>query len=332
MDPRLPNLDFETIRTFAVVAHLRSFSAAAARLHRTTSAVSYRIKSLEDGIGTPLFVRTTRTVTLTPAGKVLLEKANQLFEWLQDLPEELRQVGEDIEPHFTLVINNLLYEPNAVASLLSHLYQAFPHTEFEVRYAVYMGVWEEMLHNGGHLAIGAPGFHTIDNDFDTRPLGIINWAFVVPPDHPLAKTPGPLTNDDVRRFPAINVQDTSHRLIKRVAWKLSGQKEMLVPDMRAKLACHLQGFGVGFLPTTMVGELLQKRKLVQRTLVQERSPSPLSLVWRRQSAGKVCKHLRDLCVSSAPLVSPLLAPMDAFAVRSEFESLKREVLSSVTAG
>jgi LysR family transcriptional activator of the allD operon len=330
MDPRLPNLDFETIRTFAVVAHLRSFSAAAAQLHRTTSAVSYRIKSLEDSIETPLFVRTTRTVTLTPAGKVLLDKANQIFEWLQGLPEELRQVGEDIEPRFTLVVNNLLYEPKAVASLLSHLYQAFPRTEFEVRYAVYMGVWDEMLHNGGHLAIGAPGFHTINNDFDTHPLGIIKWVFTVPPDHPLAKTPEPLTNDDLRRFPAINVPDTSHRLIKRVAWKLSGQREMLVPDMQAKLACHLQGLGVGFLPTTMVGELLRKKKLVQRSVVQARSPSPLSLAWRRQSAGKVCKHVRDLCVSSAPLAAPLLAPLEAD--RSEFESLKREVLGAVTAG
>ena len=76
---------------------------------------------------------------MTPSGEVLLEKAAQIFEWLQVLPDELRQVSAGIEPRFVLVINNLLYEPDAVAALLIHLFEQFPHTAFEVRRAVYMG-------------------------------------------------------------------------------------------------------------------------------------------------------------------------------------------------
>ena len=291
----------EAVRTFVAVARLKSFSAAAEQLHRTTSAISYRIKALEDSVGTPLFVRTTRSVTLTPAGRVLLDKAGQIFKWLQGLPDELRQVGENVEPRFTLVINNLLYDSDAAARLLAHLNNTFSHTEFELRCAVYMGVWDELLHGGGHMALGAPGFHTINDDFDTHPLGAIRWIFIMAPDHPLADHDEPLTNDELRRFPAINVQDTSIRLDKRVAWRLAGQKEMLVPDLRAKVVAHIHDTGVGFLPSTMAHEHIRAGRLVERRVVQGRSPSPLSLAWRRNHHGRVGTHLRQLVESGSEL-------------------------------
>lgn len=72
-------LDQEMIRTFIQVADCQSFTAADV-LHKTSAAISYRIKTLEENIGTQLFNRTTRTVTLTPAGEYLLEKcANGLY-------------------------------------------------------------------------------------------------------------------------------------------------------------------------------------------------------------------------------------------------------------
>lgn len=63
-------LDHETIRSFIKVAECQSFSRAAELLHKTTATISYRIKTLEESIGTQLFIRTTRTVNLTPAGSI----------------------------------------------------------------------------------------------------------------------------------------------------------------------------------------------------------------------------------------------------------------------
>lgn len=310
MEPRLSNLDLEAVRTFVAVAREKSFSAAAQQLHRTTSAISYRIKALEDSVGTPLFVRTTRHVTLTPAGLVLLDKASQIFEWLQSLPDELRQVGENVEPRFTLVVNNLLYQSGAAVALLRDLNRAFPFTEFELRLAVYMGVWDEMLHNGGHMALGAPGFHTINNDFETCPLGTIHWVFVTAPDHPLARQPEPLSDDDLRRFPAINVRDTSTQIAKRVAWKLAGQKEMLVPDLHTKLLGHMTGAGVGFLPAAMVKGHIRAGRLVALRVARPRSPSPMSLAWRCGAGGRVCTYLRTVFLGGSEAVAPMLNAID----------------------
>jgi LysR family transcriptional activator of the allD operon len=300
----------DELRTFLAVARLRSFSAAADFLHKSTSAISYRIKTLEDSVAAPLFQRTTRTVTLTPSGEYLYEKASQIFDWLQTLPDELKQVKEGIEPSFNLVINNLLYDPDSIAVLLAHLAERFPYSAISVRRAVYMGVWDQMLYNGGHLALGVPGFDSLHDDFLTTPLGSVNWVFVVAPGHPLALSQAPLGSDDLRIYPAINVEDTSVHITKRTAWRLPRQRELLVPDMQTKISCHVAGLGVGFLPAPIAGELSRQRLLVERPVAVGRLPSPLALAWRRVGAGQITAYLRELCVARERIVRPFFAAID----------------------
>jgi LysR family transcriptional regulator, glycine cleavage system transcriptional activator len=72
---RLPH--FDALYVFAVAARHMNFTAAAAELHRTQSAVSHRIKALEMELGVPLFTRLTRRLELTPAGRTLAERLNE---------------------------------------------------------------------------------------------------------------------------------------------------------------------------------------------------------------------------------------------------------------
>lgn len=307
---KFPRFDDEMLRTFVCVAQLHSFSAAAEALNKTTSTISYRIKSLEESLDSPLFVRTTRSVQLTAAGEILLERARQIFDTLEFLPAELEQIKDGIEPIFDLVVNFLLYDAQATAVLLKHLTEEFPHTIFRVRRAVHMGVWDEILYNGAHLALGVPGFHTIRDDFITTPLGVINWGFVVAPDHPLSKLPGPLSNHELRPYTAINVEDTAQHITKRVAWRLPGQKEYLVPDLQTKIECHILGLGVGFLPSATVRALLKRKLLIELNVQVARSPAPLSLAWRREGAGRIATYVRDLCTERHDLLQPFFAPLD----------------------
>lgn len=308
-------LSQDELRTFLAVARLRSFSAAADLLHKSTSAISYRIKTLEDSVDAPLFQRTTRAVTLTPSGEYLYEKASQIFDWLHTLPDELKQVREGIEPHFNLVVNNLLYDSASIAALLAHLAERFPYTEINVRREVYMGVWDQMLHNGGHLALGVPGFDSVHDDFTTLPLGVVNWVFVVAPSHPLALAEGPLGSNELRAYPAINVEDTSLHMAKRTAWRLARQRELYVPDMQTKIACHVAGLGVGFLPAPIAGELVRQGLLLERPVVVGRQPSPLALAWRSAGTGQIATYLKQLCVANDATLRPFFAPIDPHGPR-----------------
>jgi DNA-binding transcriptional LysR family regulator len=88
-DPRL-------LRTFLAVADELNFTRAARRLHLTQQAVSAQVRALEAAVGVRLLERTTRSVTLTPAGKALRDGAVAGFGVLDDAVEQAREVGQGL--------------------------------------------------------------------------------------------------------------------------------------------------------------------------------------------------------------------------------------------
>ncbi|HCN1079357.1 TPA: HTH-type transcriptional activator AllS [Escherichia coli] len=295
-------LDPETLRTFIAVAETGSFSKVAERLCKTTATISYRIKLLEENTGVALFFRTTRSVTLTAAGEHLLSQARDWLSWLESMPSELQQVNDGVERQVNIVINNLLYNPQAVAQLLAWLNERYPFTQFHISRQIYMGVWDSLLYEGFSLAIG----EALANTFSLDPLGSVQWRFVMAADHPLANVEEPLTEAQLRRFPAVNIEDSARTLTKRVAWRLPGQKEIIVPDMETKIAAHLAGVGIGFLPKSLCQSMIDNQQLVSRVIPTMRPPSPLSLAWRKFGSGKAVEDIVTLFTQRRPEISGFL--------------------------
>lgn len=73
-------MELRQLRVFVAIAEEGTFTAAADRLIVVQSAVSATIRALERELGTPLFERTTRRVTLTDAGRALLPEARTILE------------------------------------------------------------------------------------------------------------------------------------------------------------------------------------------------------------------------------------------------------------
>ncbi|EHK7426482.1 HTH-type transcriptional activator AllS [Escherichia coli] len=298
--------DPETLRTFIAVAETGSFSKAAERLCKTTATISYRIKLLEENTGVALFFRTTRSVTLTAAGEHLLSQARDWLSWLESMPSELQQVNDGVERQVNIVINNLLYNPQAVAQLLAWLNERYPFTQFHISRQIYMGVWDSLLYEGFSLAIGVTGTEALANTFSLDPLGSVQWRFVMAADHPLANAEEPLTEAQLRRFPAVNIEDSARTLTKRVAWRLPGQKEIIVPNMETKIAAHLAGVGIGFLPKSLCQSMIDNQQLVSRVIPTMRPPSPLSLAWRKFGSGKAVEDIVTLFTQRRPEISGFL--------------------------
>src|SRR6266850_1213359 len=89
LEPRL-------LRYFLAVANELHFGRAAARLYISQPSLSNQIRSLERTLGTDLFVRTSRQVALTPAGRALLEEAPLALAALERAAEGARLAGEGI--------------------------------------------------------------------------------------------------------------------------------------------------------------------------------------------------------------------------------------------
>ena len=86
-------IDFLGLQAFLSIAERGSFQRAAAHLNLSQTAISHRIRKLEDELGLKLFVRTTREVTLTRSGIDLLPRARKAVADLEQSFDELKQQG-----------------------------------------------------------------------------------------------------------------------------------------------------------------------------------------------------------------------------------------------
>jgi DNA-binding transcriptional LysR family regulator len=84
--------DLRQLRYFVAVAEDLNFTRAAERLHMAQPPLSAAIRQLEEQLGVALFERTTRQVELTVAGKLLLEKGQQLLAHAEDVFSAVREV------------------------------------------------------------------------------------------------------------------------------------------------------------------------------------------------------------------------------------------------
>lgn len=83
-NPMIPLLDLDLLKTLIAIAETGNFSAAAAAVHRTPSAVSMQVKKMEDILGRQVFIRDSRSVELTADGAFLLEHARRMLALNRD--------------------------------------------------------------------------------------------------------------------------------------------------------------------------------------------------------------------------------------------------------
>ncbi|WP_428774420.1 LysR family transcriptional regulator [Vibrio sp.] len=304
------NLDLESVRTFLTVAKCQSFNEAAKLIHRSTATVTYRIKSLEKEFGVELINRSTRSFKLTPEGEYLQHRLEVLFNDFMGLSSDIEQIKNNIEHSVGIAINELLYDRFAITKLTQYLHNKYPKTEFRFLREVYNGVWGSLLSEDSQFAIGTPGWHPISNDLQSVSMGEMSWMFVAAPTHPVSHIHKALSDDDLRGYTAINVEDTSRHLVRRKAWLLKGQQELLVPDFETKIQMHTQGIGVGYLPHTIATRLLNSGQLITRTTANPRGRSPMSISWRKDASGQIVNELKQMVAQDHPLMAPFYANID----------------------
>jgi DNA-binding transcriptional LysR family regulator len=91
---RAPDLDLDLVRCFVTVAESGGFTQASKQLHLTQSAITLKIKRLEDLLQRRLFRRTTKPLRLSPEGEVVLSYASQLLNLNRELLQRLARPTE----------------------------------------------------------------------------------------------------------------------------------------------------------------------------------------------------------------------------------------------
>ncbi|MFC8523550.1 LysR substrate-binding domain-containing protein [Pseudarthrobacter sp. NPDC057230] len=194
-----PSIDLRHLRYFVAVAEELHFGRAARRLHMAQPPLSQQIRKLESMIGAQLFHRTSRAVSLTPAGQAFFERARILLSQLQADVEEAAGIGRGLRGRL-----DLGYVTSAtLLGMPAHL-KTFREQN--------SGVTIRLHENFTSRTAAALLDEAIDVGIvrDAEPLpGIVsttiateNFLAVVPADHPLARRTS-LRGEDLRGEPFV---------------------------------------------------------------------------------------------------------------------------------
>lgn len=285
-------ISLEALQLLDAIDLKGGFAAAAAALHRVPSAVTHAIRKLEDDLGVRLFDRSQRRARLTPAGRALLEQGRHLLRAAGELECSVQRIAAGWEAELRIAVEDVLnFSP--VLALVAEFDGVHSGTRLRLSREVLGGCWDALITGRADLAIGAPGDAPPGARVSIAPLGAVTFAFTVPVDHPLAALPEPLSPDEVARYRAVAIADTSRELLARSAGLIGGQETLTVPDLASKRAAQVAGLGVGHLPRGVAEAEVAAGRLKIMRLAESRPPIPVSVAWRSGHTGRALAWFVD---------------------------------------
>ena len=121
------------LKTFLAVAEEKSFSAAALRLYITQPAISKRIQSLENHLGTSLFDRIGKRVYLTEAGTLLIDRATAILRLAKDTEKEIFNLNGTISGRLNLATSHHI-GLHRLAPVLKDFSKRYPEVQLDIQF------------------------------------------------------------------------------------------------------------------------------------------------------------------------------------------------------
>jgi DNA-binding transcriptional LysR family regulator len=275
-------MDLFQLETFLAVAEERSFSRAAARLHRTQPAVSQVIAKLEAELGETLLERSSRDGTLTDAGEVLKEYAQKMLNLRVDAGVALADLRSMHTGKLTLAANE--YTCLYLLPLIHAFRREHPRVKVAVQRTLASRVADEVLQHSADM--GVVSFRPDDPQVRSIAVYRDELVCVVSPTHSLAKA-GKATLQRLGResFVAHNVPSPLRQKVI-AAFKRHKQPlkmEVELPSLEAIKRFVQQGDGVALVPKLTVEDELETGALVGIEVPELPLERRLRLVLRRQA-------------------------------------------------
>ncbi|WP_340616048.1 LysR family transcriptional regulator [Xenorhabdus entomophaga] len=245
------------ISVFVQVAELKSFVGAGRVLGLTASAVGKRISRFEKELGVQLFNRTTRSISLTHEGNILLVKSRRILDEIDELQYELSNAVQ--KPQGRLKIS-LAPITDIFLDHLSKFNEQYPDIELELDYSARnVDLTQEAF--DAAIRVG----YIPDNNLRSHHLGNFRRLIVASPIY-LAKNGEPLTSSDLMNHRLLHYRSPNTGIIEQ--WPIDSTRETNLPrsivcnNLNARIDFALKGIGIAYLPDITIQHYLDKKLLV----------------------------------------------------------------------
>ena len=264
LQPRAPSLD--QLQIFLAIVEAGSFTAAARRLNRAPSVVSYAIGNLETQLGLELFDRkSTRKPMLTEAGRAIVSDSRGVARGVDDLLAKARGLQAGLEAEVALAVDVMLPTERLVDAL-EGFGAAFPTVTLRLYVEALGAVAQLVLDRRAGIGISGPMQRALAG-LETREIGTVPLVPVAAPGHPLSRIEGPIPPGVAREHIQLVLTDRSS-LTEGEEFAVIGVQTWRLADLGAKHALLLAGIGWGSLPEPMARADLAAGRLARLALDQ----------------------------------------------------------------
>jgi len=265
------------------IAEQGSFAAAARSLGLVPSALTYRVRQIEDTLDVLLFDRSSRQARLTEAGTELVREGTRVLGEIDAMANRVKRVATGWEPQLTLAVDSIIMQ-TTVLELCEAFFALQPPTRIRIREETLSGTLATLTSGQADLAIGVVMVLTHQTEIQTEVLGRLPFIFCVAPHHPLASAVEPVGDDAIRQHRAVSVADSVQRGAGLSFGLLGGQDVLTVPTMQAKLHAQLRGLGIGYLPQCLAQPYIDSGRLKQLRIARSRNEGQFRYAWRSHHA------------------------------------------------
>ena len=283
----------EALGLIDAVHRTGSMAAAARELGLVPSAVTYRVRQLEDALDVLLFDRSSRQAKLTPAGKELLREGNRVLNELDAIANRVKRVATGWEPQLTLSVDSIISR-STIMELCEAFFALKPPTRLKLREEALSGTLQALTSGQADLAIGVALEPGSNQELQSKVLGNTRFVYAVAPHHPLAKAAEPITDSMMLAHRVVAVADSVQRGSGVTIGLLGGQDVFTVPGMLAKLDAQMRGLGVGFLPEYLARPYIEAGRLVEKKVTAQPRNMRVSYAWRTADGKALQWWLKQL--------------------------------------
>lgn len=253
---------WQEMAVFVRVAESGSLSRAARELKLSQPSVSRIIGTLEARLGTTLLLRTTRSISLTEAGTLYLERARYLLAEMEEAEQAAR--GADSLHGVIRLAMPVLYGTRAVIPALAPFLARHPDLRVEM---IMSDARQNLITDGVDVAIRLGVGPLDDSTFGARKLALVERLVVAAPAY-LSAHGAPANPAELARHDCI----VQHGLFGRESWRFTHNQTVTSVNVPAKLwinsapgilAAAVAGMGITLVTRVMAGEELRTGLLAQ---------------------------------------------------------------------
>ncbi len=275
----------DVLHMLDVIAETGSFAAAARALGLVPSALTYRVRQVEDALDVLLFDRKSRQAKPTDSGRELLREGKRLLNEMDAVANRVRRIATGWEAALTIAVDTIIAR-DAIMDLCDAFLAMAPPTRLRILDEAISGTVDALNKGLADLAIGIPEEAIlVGRSIHHERLGELRFVYVVAPHHPLARVDRTLSPDELMQHRTISVGDSIGVGAGVTIGLMPGQDVLTLPSMQAKLEAQIRGLGGGFVPEAMARPYIDTGRLVVKSVAQPERKTIVRYAWRNQAQG-----------------------------------------------